>query len=88
MDLWVDDSCPPPDGWAWAKSSTAAIDALCFGMVERLSLDHDLRDDDTIRVVIRWMRENSMWPKEIHVHGANPSGAEWVTRMIDRYRSK
>ncbi|MDV8071257.1 cyclic-phosphate processing receiver domain-containing protein [Rhodococcus sp. IEGM 1366] len=74
MDLWVDDSRTPPDGWVWAKTSAGAIDALCFGMVQRLSLDHDLRGGDTTRLVIGWMRENGVWPQEIRVHCANPVG--------------
>ena len=47
MNLWVDDVQPPPDGWAWARTSVGAIDALCFGMVRRLSLAHDLAGNDT-----------------------------------------
>lgn len=86
MNLWVDDSQTPPDGWAWAQTSAGAIDALCFGMVERLSLDHDLGGDDTAHVVIRWMHENRMWPREIHVHSTDPVYIECLTRMINRYR--
>lgn len=86
MNLWVDDTRTPPDGWVWAHTSCGAIDALCFGMVERLSLGYVLGGRDTTRLVIRWMRENSMWPQEIHVHCINPVGVECLTRMIDRYR--
>ena len=69
------------------KTSSGAIDALCFGMVERLSLGYDLGGRDTTRSVIRWMRENRMWPREICVHSVNPEGAEWLTSMINRYRT-
>ncbi|MFE4501718.1 cyclic-phosphate processing receiver domain-containing protein [Rhodococcus sp. NPDC056743] len=86
MNLWVDNSCRPPDGWVWAQTSSGAIDALCFGMVERLSLGDELGGDDTTRPVIRWMRENSVWPKDIRVHCANRVCAEWLIGMIDRYR--
>ena len=86
MNLWVDVSRPPPDGWAWAKTSAGAIDALCFGMVERLSLDHNLDGDDATRLVILWMHENRMWPQEIRVHSADPVDVECLTGMIDRYR--
>lgn len=83
MNLWVDESRTPPDGWVWAQTSSGAIDALCFGMVERLSLNYDL-GDDTTRLVIRWMHENRMWPREIRVHSADPADVECLTGMIDR----
>lgn len=86
MNLWVDNLRKPPDGWAWAKTSSGAIDALCFGMVEQVSLDYNLGGDDTTRSVVRWMRENSVWPREIHVHCINPVRVELLTRFIDRYR--
>lgn len=86
MNLWVDDIQTPPDGWAWARTSSGAIDALYLGGVQRLSLDHDLGGDDTTRPVVLWMCENGVWPQEIHVHSANPVGVEWLQGMIDRYR--
>lgn len=86
MNLWVDDSESPPVGWAWARTSSGAIDALCFGMVRRLSLAHDLGGNDTARVIIRWMCENGVWPQEIRVHSADSVGAAWLNRMIDRCR--
>ncbi|MDV6271741.1 cyclic-phosphate processing receiver domain-containing protein [Rhodococcus globerulus] len=84
MNLWVDNIRKPPDGWVWAKSSSGAIDALCFGMVQRLSLDYDLGDGDTTCSVIRWIRENSMWPREIRIHCTNPVSVDWLTGLIDR----
>jgi hypothetical protein len=86
MDLWVDSLRKPPDGWVLAKTTSGAIDALCFGMVERLSLGYNLGGRDGTHLVIRWMRENRMWPREIRIHSASPAGVEWLTRMIDRYR--
>jgi hypothetical protein len=86
MNLWVDNLRKPPDGWTWAKTSSGAIDALCFGMVERLSLTYDLGGRDTTSTVVFWMIENRLWPREIRIHSDNPAGVEWLTRMIDRYR--
>ncbi|WP_313905573.1 cyclic-phosphate processing receiver domain-containing protein [Rhodococcus sp. KBS0724] len=86
MNLWVDNLRKPPDGWTWAKTSSGAIDALCFGMVERLSLTYDLGGRDTTSTVVFWMLENRLWPREIRIHSDNPAGVEWLTRMIDRYR--
>ena len=87
MKLWVDDLRPPPLGWIWAKTSIEAIDALNQSVVSALSLDHDLGGDDTTRPVVLWMCENDVWPDEIHVHSANPVGVEWLTGMIERYRT-
>lgn len=71
----------------WAKTSAGAIGALCFGMVTRHSLDHDLSGDDTTRSGIGWMRENGVLPQQIRVHCASPVGVEWLPGMIDRYRT-
>ncbi|UUG69890.1 hypothetical protein SEA_MORKIE_29 [Gordonia phage Morkie] len=87
MKLWVDDLRTPPEGWAWAKTSTEAIAMLDGNAVTDLSLDHDLGGDDTTRPVVLWMCEHEVWPSgEIRVHSANPVGVEWLTGMVDRYR--
>ena len=86
MNLWVDDLRTPPDGWVWAKTSSGAIDALSLGEIERLSLDYELGGNDNTCLVIRWMHENGVWPREICVHCVNPVCVELLTRFIDRYR--
>lgn len=87
MKLWVDSLRTPPDGWTWAKSSSGAIDALCFGMVRQLSLGFDLSDKDATRAVLNWMRENRMWPRAIYVHSGNREEIERVLRIIDQHRT-
>jgi hypothetical protein len=89
MKLWVDDVREPPDDtWWWAKSSRTAIGSMNYMRTpfEELSLDHDLGDQDTTRPVVLWMCEHEFWPsKEIVVHSANPTGADWLVGTIDRY---
>lgn len=87
MKLWVDDLRVPPVGWSWAKTSREAIELLRTTSLSALSLDHDLGGDDTTRPVVLWMCEHGVWPDEIRVHSANPVGVEWLTGMINRYRT-
>jgi hypothetical protein len=93
--IWVDDDTewrePPDHTWAWATSSTMAINMLISHKVlnipiDVMSLDHDLGGDDTTRPVVMWMIENDFWPDEVRVHSANVVGREWLEGMIDRYK--
>lgn len=42
MKLYVDDLRKPPEGWEPARTITEAIRALATGLVEEISLDHDI----------------------------------------------
>ena len=87
MKLWVDDlRDAPDDSWTVARTSAEAIELLVKRGHECLevSLDHDLGGDDTTRPVVLWMCEN-VYPRDIHVHTANPVGREWLEGMIARY---
>lgn len=94
MKLWVDDERIAPKDWYWAKTSAAAIDLLWVNhpdaigeRIVEMSLDHDLGGDDTTRVVVLWMCENTWaWPERTTVHTANPVGREWLEGMIARYQ--
>lgn len=93
MKIWVDDIRTPPDsGWLWFTSSAYVIKALSIYYnkgfeIDLMSLDHDLGGDDTTRPIVLWMCENDYWPKEVVVHSANPVGVEWLTGMIERYKT-
>jgi hypothetical protein len=93
MKIWVDDiRTPPDDSWYWLLTSSKAIAVLMarrtVGLpVEVMSLDHDLGGLDTTRPVVLWCCENDFWPDEVRVHTANPVGCEWLTGMIERYKS-
>lgn len=101
MKIWVDDiRLPPGAEWnCWAKTSAEAIWCLKvakdifdksgtdLNIVEAMSLDHDLGNDDTTRPVVLWMCENDFWPVEVVVHSANPVGRDYLEGMIERYKS-
>ena len=42
MKLFVDDLRKPPEGWELARTNTDAIKVLSMGLVEEISLDHDI----------------------------------------------
>lgn len=42
MKLFVDDIRPAPEGWQLARTIGQAIRALSTGLVEEISLDHDI----------------------------------------------
>lgn len=45
MKLYVDDLRKCPEGWQLARTVTEAIRILATGMVEKISLDHDIVSD-------------------------------------------
>lgn len=79
MQLFLDDERTPPDGWTLVRWPEEAIDLLKTGGVDKISLDHDLGDDEhgTGYDVILWIEEavatRGFKPPEIIVHSANPS---------------
>ncbi|MFA7264814.1 MAG: cyclic-phosphate processing receiver domain-containing protein [Candidatus Nanopelagicales bacterium] len=87
MKLWVDDIRKPPGSeWAWALSSSAAIETLSICAVSEMSLDHDLGGEDTTRPVVLWLCEHEdRWPRVVRVHSANPVGRSWLLGMIYHY---
>lgn len=92
VKIWVDDiRTPPDDGWWWCKTSREALWYLnkmraANGIIELMSLDHDLGGDDTTRPIVLWMCENEFWPDEVRAHSMNPIGQEWLEGMIERYK--
>lgn len=85
LKLWVDDERQPPDGFAWVWTAPAAVELLKRGVVEELSLDHDLGFWGDTRPIVRWMCENDVWPRVVRVHTANPVGRTYLEGMIRRY---
>lgn len=85
MKVWLDDERPAPDGWLWCKRPYDVVVLLMRGVVDELSLDHDLgwidettgRDIATGETVLVWLeRTQAMGLLDrvpvIHVHTANP----------------
>lgn len=79
MRVFLDDERPTPENWVRAYWPEEAIAFLKSGLVEEISLDHDLGDDQhgTGYDVILWIEEavafGSFKPPKITIHSANPS---------------
>jgi hypothetical protein len=88
MKLYLDDERPAPEGWVLVKTSREAIEVLCTGTVEELSLDHDLGDGNGSGYdVLTWLEEQVYFgrmscPKSIHIHSANPVGCQRMKQVI------
>ncbi|RQR26997.1 hypothetical protein DIE23_28495 [Burkholderia sp. Bp9143] len=90
MRVFLDDERETPDGWVRVYWPAEAIALLESGLVEELSLDHDLGDDDhgTGYDVILWIEEavalRGFIPPKITVHSANSSA---TAKMLAGMRS-
>lgn len=77
MKVFLDDERRTPAGWVRAYWPDQVITLLESGLVEELSLDHDLGDDrrGTGYDVILWLEEavisGRLRPPRINVHSAN-----------------
>jgi len=89
MKVYLDDERETPPGWLRAYWPEEAIDLLKTGLVEEISIDHDLGHDarGTGYDVILWIEEaaatRGIHPPIIHVHSANPSAREKMERGIE-----
>lgn len=79
LRVYLDDERATPDGWIRVYWPDQAIALLQTGLVEEISLDHDLGDDakGTGYDVVLWIEEQvftaSFQPPFIKVHSANTS---------------
>lgn len=81
MKLFLDDVRTPDAGWELVRTAEECIEALSTGMVEELSLDHDLGYDKTGYDVLSWIEEkvitsNFKPPRIITIHSQNPAGVD------------
>ncbi len=85
MKLYLDDKRDCPPGWIYVSTAKAAIALLAKGIVEELSLDHDLGEPvevvGTGYDVVLWLEEQvfshnnfAVVPNKITVHSANVVG--------------
>lgn len=91
MRVYLDDERQTPEGWVRVYWPDEAIALLETGLVEALSLDHDLGDDQrgTGYDVVLWLEEavavrGLRPPAVISVHSANASARE---KMLAGIRS-
>lgn len=79
MKVYLDDERQAPEGWIQVRWPEEAIALLETGTVEKISLDHDLGNDDygTGYDVILWIEEavatRGFGPPAMSVHSANSS---------------
>lgn len=99
INLWLDDTRDPAKhgyiGWTWVKTAQEAIHILSTGVVNKLSLDHDLTekaslglpdDEQTGYDVLMWMRWIDIWPPGgVSVHSVNPVGRRRMQAVIDAH---
>ncbi|MEV4253978.1 cyclic-phosphate processing receiver domain-containing protein [Spirillospora sp. NPDC049652] len=91
--LGVDDLRPLPRATRIARTSREGIRLLRDhqdGFIDELWLDHDLGGDDSIMPVVTVLEEAAFNGRPLQigmvfVHSANPSGAETVVRVLERW---
>jgi hypothetical protein len=99
MRVYLDDERNTPEQWVRVYWPDEAIELLKSGLVEELSLDHDLGDDErgTGYDVVLWIEEavalHGFNPPIMHVHSANSSardkmlaGIQAIERMVSARR--
>ena len=87
LNLWVDDEKPAPEGWAVARTFSAAVDALKRFPYDTVALDHDLGDDDSptgYDLLCLMERGELPTPRAISVISWNPVGAKRMLTVIRR----
>ena len=89
MKIYLDDERPTPAGWLGCCWPEEVIEYLKTKQVTKISLDHDLGDDNrgTGYDVLLWIEEqvltNNFIPPEIHVHSANPTAKQRMLLAIN-----
>ncbi|MCD6436385.1 MAG: hypothetical protein J7L15_08395 [Clostridiales bacterium] len=87
IKLYLDDERTAPNGWVNIKSAEMAIQLLKKGVVEELSLDHDLGRKKTGYDVLLWIEKEMLtqgfsMPNAIYIHTANPVGRMKMEQAI------
>lgn len=88
MKIFLDDERKAPAGWTQAHWPDEVIALLQTGLVETISLDHDLGNDEkgTGYDVILWIEEavimKDFLPPHISVHSANPAARLRMEKAI------
>lgn len=90
MKLFLDDVREPPDeSWEVVRTYNDCIAALETGLVDFLSLDHDLGEDartgyDVAKYIeSKVFQEKDYLPPSICIHSANPVGRKNIQAAID-----
>ena len=91
IKIWIDDLREPPPGFKWFRTAEGAIDWLEENGTEGVSLfdtDHDAGEmfvmgGDYVNV-FRWLDRNGKRDITVHIHSANPKGANAIREIISK----
>ena len=95
MKIWIDDVREPPPGFRWFKTAEGAIDWMREHGTEGISLfdtDHDAGEmfvmgGDYVNV-FRWLDQEGKNDVTVHIHSANPKGANAIREIISRNKDR
>ena len=91
VKLYVDDIRRCPEGWDLARTNTDAIRILATGMVDAISLDHDIAfekegawfiADETYKPVAYYISLMAKKPDQILFHTANIDQGRRMAEII------
>lgn len=95
MNVYMDDIRTPGDwefvdhaNWVVVRRVEYVQELLQAGLVDNMSLDHDMGPGLDGTDLIKWMVETGHWPrKDIYLHSANPDGRKRMASFL-RLRPK
>ena len=83
---------PRTDDWIIIRSSDDIKEYIRNnGMVDYISFDHDLGDDDTAMIFIKWLIDKDLDENiikesfEYNIHSANPVGRDNIDSILKCY---
>ena len=82
INLYLDDVRTPPIGYVLAKTVEEAIDIIENNQIDRLSLDHDLGEDEFGEIrktgydLVKYICEHRIAANAIFLHTSNPVGRD------------
>lgn len=76
--------------WVPIRKAEDVISLLRQGVVENMSLDHDMGQCETTGYeLLCWMEMNNVWPSgQIWVHSANPVGCQSMAQVIKKWKNQ
>lgn len=90
MKVYLDDERTPPKGWTLVYTPLAVINLMKTNVVDEISLDHDLGDDENIGTgydVLLYIEKKVITegfiPPIIHIHTANISARKKMELALE-----
>ncbi len=88
MNIWLDDERAMPDGFnTHVKTAEEAIELIKSGIVQKISLDHDLGTESTGLTVANFIEEQAfhgkLKPINCFVHSQNIVGAKNIKMALE-----